>query len=534
MLIYLIVFLVLQIVLGAFLWKGFTLAGQPAWKAFVPVLNTLVFLKIIGRPWWLIFLAYLPVIGNVMAIVFIYEWLHVFGYRKKRYTLFALLTLGIFAAYVTYLPKTNYQPRNEEQIRENVPSWLNAVIFSVVVASFIHTYFIQPFNIPTSSMEKTLLVGDFLFVSKFHYGARLPLTPLSTPMVHDTLPVLGVKSYLSKPQMPYLRLPGLQKVKRNDIVVFSWPTDTVRFFRDKSHIHVQKPIDKKSNYVKRAVAIAGDTLEIRDGVVFINGKKSEFPRTAKLESSYTVTVAPEFWTYITNLYNQGGKQYSLEQIFPAFLYQNYNITDGFGVLSQTSFVIQSATPEVAEKLRSTTHVQSVEERLAPKGEFHKEIFPHSPNFAWNEDNFGPLAIPAKGQSVHLTLENLPLYQRLISEYEGNLLKVEGNTIFINGQPTENYTFTQDYYWMMGDNRHNSEDSRYWGFVPFDHIMGKPVMIWLSLDQNQPLFSAKKVRWERLFSSVNDPEQNRSYLWYVLIIGALCYFGYEFYQKKSQK
>ena len=209
---YLIVFLGVALLQGVLLWKGYQKAGYKAWQAFVPVWNMLILFKIIQRPWWWIFLVYLPVIGNIMAIVLAYEWLHVFGYRQKRYTLLAVLTLGIYLSYVTYLTKTQYLGKNEAIIAENVPSWLNGILYAVVAASTIHTYFIQPYTIPTSSLEKTLLVGDFLFVSKFHYGVRLPMTPLSTPMVHDTIPVVNVKSYLSEPQLPYLRLPALQKI----------------------------------------------------------------------------------------------------------------------------------------------------------------------------------------------------------------------------------------------------------------------------------------------------------------------------------
>ena len=282
---YLIVFLGVALLQGVLLWKGYQKAGYKAWQAFVPVWNMLILFKIIQRPWWWIFLVYLPVIGNIMAIVLAYEWLHVFGYRQKRYTLLAVLTFGIYLSYVTYLTKTQYLGKNEAIIAENVPSWLNGILYAVVAASTIHTYFIQPYTIPTSSLEKTLLVGDFLFVSKFHYGARLPMTPFSMPMVHDTIPVLKTRSYLLQPQLPYLRLPAIEKVKRNDIVVFNWPTDTVRFFRDPSGIHAYKPVDKKSHYVKRAVAIPGDKLEIRDGEVFINDKKETYPVRAKLQTS---------------------------------------------------------------------------------------------------------------------------------------------------------------------------------------------------------------------------------------------------------
>ena len=337
---YLIVFLGVQLLQGLFLWKGYQKAGYKGWQAFVPVWNMLILLKIIQRPWWWIFLVYLPVIGNITAMVLAYEWLHVFGYRKKRYTLWAVLTLGLFVAYVMYLPKTQYIGKSEAVIAENVPSWLNGIIYAVVAASTIHAYFIQPYTIPTSSLEKTLLVGDFLFVSKFHYGARVPMTPLSLPMVHDSIPLTGLKSYIPQPQLPYLRLPGVQKIKRNDIVVFNWPTDTVRTFRDPLKIHVDKPVDKKSHYVKRAVAIAGDQFEIRDGDVYINGKKEVYPVRVKLQTSYTIDTDAEFRNYLVGLY---GRQYTPEQLLPVFLYQSFGITDASGFSDDNQFVVQSAT-----------------------------------------------------------------------------------------------------------------------------------------------------------------------------------------------
>ncbi|MEB3004471.1 signal peptidase I [Capnocytophaga sp. G2] len=527
MLTYLIVFLGVQLLQGILLWKGYQKAGYKGWQAFVPVWNMLILFKIIQRPWWWIFLVYLPVIGNIMAIVLVYEWLHVFGYRKKRYTLIAIFTLGLYLGYITYQPKTQYVGKNEAIIAENVPSWLNGIIYAVVAASAIHTYFIQPYTIPTSSLEKTLLVGDFLFVSKFHYGARLPMTPLSTPMVHDTLPLVGIKSYLSHFQLPYLRLPALEKVKRNDIVVFNWPVDTVRFFRDPSGIYAYKPVDKKSHYVKRAVAIAGDKLEIRDGEVFINGNKERYPVRAKLQTSYSVHVSPQFEGYLMGLY---GGQYTAEQLLPVFLFQNFGITDASIFRDKTEFLVQSATEEVAEKIRQLPHVESVTKILTPK-EYNPAIFPHSKNFAWSEDNFGPVEIPAQGKTIQLSVENLPLYKRIITEYEGNKLEVKGNDIYVNGHKATTYTFLQDYYWMMGDNRHNSEDSRYWGFVPFDHIVGKPVLIWMSWDSNASGFN--KIRWNRLFTTVNGEGEPVSYLYWVLGIGILSYIGYEVYRKRRK-
>lgn len=526
MLTYLIMFLGLQLLQGLFLWKGYQKAGYKSWQAFVPVWNTLILLKIIERPWWWILLLCLPVIGNIMAMVLVYEWLHVFGYNQKRHTFYTMISLGLYLAYIMYKPDTQYVGKNDKKIAQHVSPVLNGIIYAVVAASTIHAYFIQPYTIPTSSLEKTLLVGDFLFVSKFHYGARVPMTPLSLPMIHDAIPFTGIKSYISQPQLPYLRLPGLQKIKRNDIVVFNWPTDTIRFFGDKSNIHVDKPVDKKANYVKRAVAIPGDQLELRDGDVYINGQKEVYPGSAKLQTSYTVDTDAEFWNYLVSL---NGIQYTAEKpedVLPNFLKNNFAITDVSFFKAKNQFFVQSATEEVAQKIGQLPHIEKVTKIVEPK-QYNEDIFPHSKYFPWSRDNYGPVEIPAEGKTVQLTLENLSLYKRIIEEYEGNTLQVRDKDIFINGQKATSYTFRQDYYWMMGDNRHNSEDSRYWGFVPFDHVVGKPLLVWMSVDWEKP----KSIRWDRLFTFVNTEGNPISYRYWVLGLGVLGYIGYEVYKKK---
>lgn len=511
---YLIIFLSVQILQGILLWKGYEKAGYKGYHAFIPLWNMRIALKIINRPFWWIFLVYLPVIGNIMGLVLIYEWLHCFGYRKKRYTLLSVITLGLFLAFVMYQPKTKFVGKEEELIRKNIPNWLNAILFAVVAASTIHSFFIQPFTIPTSSLEKSLLVGDFLFVSKFHYGVRPPITPLSIPMIHDSIPLAGVKSYIKEFELPYFRLPALQKVERNDITVFNWPTDTVQFFRDNSGKHFYKPIDKKSNYVKRTVAVANDVFEIKNGVVFINGKESKLPSRAKIQYSYLVKVKKGV------------------QLTPQWLYQTYNVTDGFLQHSEDLYEIRALTQEVANDLASLNEIEKVERIITPKNVYHPYIFPHSENFPWNEDNFGPITIPAKGKTIALTLENLPLYKRIINTYENNSLQIKNNQIYINGKIATSYTFKQDYYWMMGDNRHNSEDSRFWGFVPFDHIVGKPVLIWMSLDANAS--GLNKIRWNRLFTTVGGDGEPVSYRYYVFIIGGIAWVLYEVYSRKRKK
>ncbi|GFR88659.1 signal peptidase I [Elysia marginata] len=337
--------------------------------------------------------------------------------------------------------------------------------------------------IPTPSLEKTLLVGDFLLVSKFHYGARIPNTPIALPMVHDTIPLLKIKSYLNLLELPYMRFPGIQKVKRNDIVTFNWPADTVRFFFDKSKIHKYKPVDKKSNYVKRAVGIPGDTLEVRRGYVYINGKQLQLPKTARLQFSYFVKTRPG-----TNLTKN-------------YMYKRYGVTAPFGMIGQHIYNFTALTDEIVKKLKNNPKILNVVKYSRTDNAFNSSVFPHSAQMPWSVDEYGPIVIPSKGVSVPINVELIPLYKRIITEYEGNTMRVEGTEVFINNKKVNTYTFKQDYYWMMGDNRHSSEDSRYWGFVPEDHILGKPIFIWMSLDW----FDDIKIRWDRIFTTMGGEE-----------------------------
>jgi signal peptidase I len=384
-------------------------------------------------------------------------------------------------------------------------------LFAIIVATFVHTYFIQPFTIPTSSLEKSLLVGDFLFVSKYNYGARTPMTAVAAPMVHDTIPVVKTKSYLSWPQLPYFRFPGFEKIKNNDIVVFNWPIDTVYYFRDKSGRHVDKPIDKKSNYVKRCVGIPGDNLEIKDGIIFINGKELILPERAKPQYSYKVAydnkVAIDFENLIKDL----------------------DITDPYGANATMDTIYFSALPFASvEKLKATAGIKSVT-RIISKAK-DKTIFPHTED--WNNDNMGPIYIPQEGKSVALNLETLPFYSSIITDYEGNKLEIVGNDIYINGKKSTSYTFKQDYFWMMGDNRHNSEDSRYWGYVPENHIVGKPVFIWMSIKGINDGIKNWSIRWDRLFTTVSGDGQPQSYFKWFLGLLALYFVGDYFWKKRK--
>jgi signal peptidase I len=502
-------FLIVQVIHFAGTWKLYENAGRKRWEAAIPVYNAIVLMKIINRPTWWTILLFVPVVNLIMFPVVWVETLRSFGKNTTLDTVLGIATLGFYIYYLNYTQQLNYISNRSLIPTNKTADTISSLLFAIVVATLVHTYVMQPYTIPTSSLEKSLLVGDFLFVSKFHYGARTPMTAVSMPMVHDTIPVLHNKSYSKWPQLPYFRFPGLQKIERNDIVVFNWPVDTVYKFFDTSKRKADKPIDKKSNYVKRCQGIAGDTLQIKDGVVFINGRQLILPERAKPQYSYTVST------------NGNGFDES-------YILNELHITDGIYQTAPNTFLFSALTEETAARLKMNPVVTSITRNISHEAE--PGVFPQIHN-NWNKDNYGPIYIPQEGKTVTLNAENLPFYKRIITEYEGNDLKVNGNEIRINGEVTTKYTFKQNYYWMMGDNRHNSEDSRYWGYVPENHIVGKPVFIWMSLDSHGK--GLGKIRWERLFTTVGGEGQPYSYLKFFLIALA-AYFGITYFMKKKKE
>ncbi len=344
--------------------------------------------------------------------------------------------------------------------------WIDAIVFAVIAATLIRTFLIEAFTIPTPSMEKSLLVGDFLFVSKVNYGARTPMTPLAFPFAHQEMPIIGGKAYSEWIKLPYYRLPGFSKIKNDDIVVFNYPMEDDR------------PIDKQTHYIKRCIGIPGDTLVIRNQVVYINGKAAKMPEEGMFIYEIMTDGTPLNAMTLSKMgINEGG---------PGFMPGQYRYF---------------LTNEMAEKIKSFTNVKSVTRISQPEGLYEDFIFPHDPRLHWNLDNYGPIYIPKKGSTVKLDSINISIYRRAITKYENNELKEENGKFFINGKETDEYTFKQDYFWMMGDNRHNSADSRFWGFVPEDHIVGKAVFIWMSWDKNGSFFN--KIRWKRLFNLVHS-------------------------------
>lgn len=504
-----IFFLVIQALHGLATWKLYIKAGKKAWEAFIPIYNAIVLMKIINRPWWWTILLFLPIVNLIMFPVIWVEIARSFGKNTYKDTFLAIVTLGFYSFYLNYFEDPEYIQDRDLKPKSSSGDWVSSILFAIVAATIVHTYFIQPYVIPTSSLEKTLLVGDFLFVSKMHYGARVPMTTVAAPMVHDTIPVIKKKSYLTFPELPYLRLPGFENIERNDIVVFNWPVDTMRDMRytDK---YYYKPIDKKTNYVKRCVGLPGDSLEIRNGYVYINGKQNQLPDRSKLQFSYEVIL-------------KEGKGFD-NRIYE-LLKSRYDITDGIYRLNDGRIFVPAASEEAVNMFKNHPSVDKLIRIEHPKNERDASIFPSNPDYAWNNDNFGPLYIPEKGKTIDLNLEVLPLYKHAITHYEGNELKVKGNQIFINGDLANSYTFKKDYYWMMGDNRHNSQDSRVWGFVPFDHVVGKPVFIWMSWGDGKP-------RWERWFTTVGGSGEPRSYLIPFLVV-LVIFMGYNSYRKRKK-
>ncbi|MDC1030917.1 signal peptidase I [Flavobacteriaceae bacterium] len=554
--------LALQIVHFLGTWKLYKAAGYQAWQAAIPVYNAVILMKIINRPLWWVILLFIPTINLILFGVIWVEILRSFGKNSAKDTLLGLVTFGLYIYALNYSDNPKHISDRSLLPKTGFGETVSSILFAIVAATIVHNYIMQPYIIPTGSLEKSLLIGDFLFVSKFHYGARAPMTAVSVPMVHDTIPVLKTKSYLKKPQLPYFRFPALQKIKRNDIVVFSWPADTVRqfFVREK---RVDKPIDKKSNYVKRCVGIPGDTLEIIDGFIHTNGIKNVLPERAEVQYTFNAyakkgvssrkLLAEGFEDFNRTYKIENITESSYQQLIPYIVGRKGNTVENFSVITESrglpTDLIRSLGLRVSETLEANKQltltlkeaavlkkiswIDSVKQRINSVKVPNESFFPNKIPYDWNEDNFGPLLIPQKGTTVDLTRKNLPLYKKIIQEYEGNELEVTPTEIKINGKLASQYTFKKDYYWMMGDNRHKSEDSRFWGFVPDDHIVGKPVFIWFSIKGINDGIKNWSVRWDRVFTTVDGPGERRSYFPYFLVL-FLLWQGYVFYRKRKAK
>ena len=429
-----------------------------------------------------------------------------------------LLLPLILDLFITRFIPWDFWKKTKNKLLYTIFSWIDAILFALIAVYFINLYLFQNYQIPTSSLEKSLLVGDFLFVSKASYGPRVPNTPFSFPLVQHTFPEMmgGGKSYIETPQWKYRRLKGWDSVTKGDIVVFNFPAgDTVAtkipnpdyytlcHYLGRDYVHersdifgdiVWRPVDRRENYVKRCVGTPGDTLEIRDNHIYVNGKAEE--KYEGLQLNYYVQTNGVMITETMFEKLQISKD-DQELVNPSNLDEMTHLLK-LGFDSTKPIYHLPMTMDAKNRLQSQAMITKIEVEPDMNG----GVFPLSANYGWTRDNFGPLYIPKKDATVKLTLDNLPIYEHIIRNYEGNTLATTAGVIYINNEATDSYTFKMDYYWMMGDNRHKSADSRYWGFVPEDHIVGRPVVVWLSLDKDKSLFQGK-IRWRRFFKNAAE-------------------------------
>lgn len=458
----------------------------------------------------------------------------------------------IFDVYISKKIPWGFWKELKNPAARSIMSWVDAIVFALIAVYFVNIYIFQNYQIPSSSLEKSLLVGDYLYVSKMSYGPRVPNTPLSMPLAQHTLPLFNTKSYIEWPQWKYKRVAGFGKVQRDDIVVFNFPAgDTVatnfqqtdfyslayeegkRIYPNKVDMDsltrrqqrtvydlyynagrnlirsnpqtygdiVVRPVDRRENYVKRCIGLPGDTLQIKQGEVYIDGKAIKSP--TEMQFNYFVQTTG---AYIPEeLFRELGISIEDRLLMSNgtgweenLISMGLNLRDAQGNLTPVYHL--PLTRQMYETLLA--HKKLISKIVIEPDEFSGQMYPQNLYSGWTRDNYGPIWIPAKGATIQLTADNLPIYERCIVAYEGNKLEVKEDGIYINGEKSDSYTFQMDYYWMMGDNRHNSADSRYWGFVPEDHVVGKPIVVWLSLDKDRGWFSGK-IRWNRIFKWVDN-------------------------------
>jgi signal peptidase I len=496
--IYIILTFLFIVLFIAGLWRIFEKAGKPGYAAIIPFYNFYIWLKVINKPlWWYIFIL-VPYVNVFTILLMVVETLKCFRKDGLGEQALGVLFPFLFLPYLGFAPHEKYtHPDKLPKIKKSsYREWADALIFAVIAATIIRTFFIEAYTIPTSSMEKSLLVGDYLFVSKLTFGPRVPMTPVAFPFAHHTLPLTqSVPSFTKWPSLEYYRFPGIRTIRNNDVVVFNYPDgDTlsvmyqsnisyhsmVREFGRETVLNnpdrfgkiITRPVDKRENFIKRCVGIPGDTLQIVDGEIFINGLA--LPLKEGVQHNYHVIT-------------DGSR------IHPRTL-DRYDITES-RMISNNEYIIPM-TKEIAGKLAQEQMIQGVTQIIKPANFHEKHIFPFHENYPWNEDNFGPLYIPKKGSVVELNKENIMLWSRIIEAYEHNTLETDGETILINGEPATSYMFQMNYYWLVGDNRHNSADSRYWGFVPEDHVVGRAMFVWLSVDKNKDLLN--RIRFGKTF------------------------------------
>jgi signal peptidase I len=592
-----LIFLILVLISFAGLYKIFEKAGLPAWKALIPVYNFWELGKLVNLPKWWAFIMIVPGVNLIMYGVYGFHTARAFKKRMTNDLVYAALMPYLYFAYLGFNKEVKYFGVADIKSESTfVKNWLDPIIFAVVAASIIRGFFFEAFTIPTSSLEKSLMVGDFLFVNKVCYGAKVPQTPMAFPFAHHTLPfTASTKSYLEWIKIPHMRLPGYSKPKNGEIVVFNYPDgDTVAAgFQDMSYYQlvrtlgyeniknpkyrppygdgnrmvgqiIARPIDKREHYVKRCVGIPGNKLEIKNGELYIDDKLSAMPTEA--QHHYFVKCKSELFDI--NMLDDYDIYY--DEAFLVKLYSGlagdtllaYTFVDSesghpddafarqyFNTLKNQDTVLYSLnlTQAKAEKIRTLSNVYSVTKEIKPKGMIEQSIFPHNPSYAWNNDNFGPFTLPSEGMTVKIDTGNLCLYEKMLSTYDDGIHQIQksGAQVLYDGAPITSYTFKQGYYWMMGDNRHNSADSRSWGVVPFDHVVGRPVFVWFSMKDpaknpisgKSPLTSLiknshdGKFRWNRFMSYVG---QDGLVSWKIPVaIIVLLGFGYNYWSKKRK-
>ena len=539
---YTIYVLILSVLMGLSTWKLFKKMGHNPLFAFIPFYNYLIIQKETGHSKWWVILAYLPIIGPIMMTVF-----HLFLMKHFGKNSFVQKLLTVFLPFI-YMATVNYSKdaevvkedeiylTEEEKAERKKESFVGSITFAVVFATIVHVFITQPFGIPTGSMERTLLVGDFLFVNKWSYGYRMPMRPVAIPFLQGTIMDTGEKgnpkddpkSYVDAIKLPYTRIFQFKKPVKNDIVVFNYPQDSVH-----------TAIDRKDPYVKRCVAVAGDVLEFRAGKLFVNGKPETILGDQRLQHKFIATTSSQL--DIPALYKKYGFLPVQEvQGDNGFMYDFQGLTD------QTAKEIK-ALPEIIDikehvweqgKNAVSYKANAMQDAYTKNIDTTQSIFPINKN--WNQDWYGPLKIPKKGDVVTLNQETLPEYQWIISEYEHNKLENKNGKIFINGKETTQYTIQQDYYMMIGDNRDASLDARFFGFVPEENIVGSPMFTWLSVEglfadkssSYQP--DGKTVRWDRMFKATNTGEAHKTSYWWVAAIILVLFFGWDYFAKFFKK
>ncbi len=584
-----IIFLILVLISFAGLYKIFEKAGMPGWKGLIPVYNFWELGKLINRPKWWGLIMIVPGVNLIMYGVYGFQLARAFKKRQDKDLVVAALMPYLYFAYLGFSKETKYFGVSDIKSESSfIKNWADPIIFAVVAASIIRGFFFEAFTIPTSSLEKSLMVGDFLFVNKLCYGAKVPQTPIAFPFAHHTLPFTeSTKSYVEWIKIPYMRLPGYSKPTNGEIVVFNYPDgDTVavglqsmsyyQLVREIARQNreqdggrnpdsyyqnmawnmvngpgkpfgdiVARPPDKREHYVKRCVAIAGDKLEIKDGDVYINDKKQAMPEHA--QHRYIVATKDP-------IFGQNGTNKKGEPVLNSALLEDYDIyvTEAAKIETperiDTNYYDLNMPLDVANKIKQLPGVYYIKEKIEPKGYRDERIFPHNRSYAWNNDNFGPFTLPKEGMTVKIDTGNICLYDKILSTYDDGIhhITVSGNNVLYDGKPITSYTFKQDYYWMMGDNRHNSADSRSWGVVPFDHVVGRPVFVWFSMKDpnNNPLTGSSvlgsltknshdgKFRWERFMCYVGE---NGLVSWKIpVLIIVVAAIGYNYWSKKRKK